>query len=176
MTKRNANEVVVARWTVAPDELRRFARDMRLRYGDTPFTPIDVLGMCDKHEHTGLEVVCRDDAVFVGQWCLAFLYNEITAVSVEDTWMKFEMEGGLYEIPVPIDARQRKLAQDVVEYYTLMAEEETRRAMERRQASTWSNHLLDIAEAHPVLLMLGFFFVVIPAIVMILGLLRGGFQ
>jgi hypothetical protein len=57
-----------------------------------------------------------------------------------------------------------------------MAEEETRRAMERRQASTWSNHLLDIAEAHPVLLMLGFFFVVIPAIVMILGLLRGGFQ
>ncbi|MBX9606357.1 MAG: hypothetical protein K2Y51_09035 [Gammaproteobacteria bacterium] len=159
-----------------PDELRRFAQAMRSRYGDTPFTPIDVLEMCDRHAQTGLEVVCRDDAVFVGEWCLAFLYNQITAISVDDTWMKFEMEGGLYEIPVPIDVRQRSVAEGAVAFYDRMAAEETRRAVEARRAPTWANRLLDIAEANPVWVMLGFFFLVIPALVVILGLLRGGFQ
>ncbi|MCB1955002.1 MAG: hypothetical protein KDG55_04965 [Rhodocyclaceae bacterium] len=176
MTRRIPDELVVARWTVPPKELRTFAGEIRSRYGDTPFAPIDVLKMCEKHDQTGLDVVCRDDAVFVGEWRLAFLYNQITAITVEDTWLRFEMEGGLYEIPVPISTRQRSLAQRAVEHYTRLAEEESSRAREQRAAPTWQNRLLNIAEAHAIWLILGVLFVGIPAIILIVGLLRGGFQ
>lgn len=176
MTKRHANEVVVARWTVDPGRLREFTRQMRSRYGDTPFTPNDLLDVCERHSHVGLEVVCRDDAVFVGQWCLAFLYNEISAIRLQETWLQFEMEGGLYEIPVPVASNARADAERLVEYYKRLAEEETRRAVAERQAPTWSNYLLDIAEAHYVWVMLCFFFLGIPAVVLVIGLLRGGFQ
>lgn len=175
MTRRHPNEVVLARWVVPPEALREFVRSMRNRYGNTPFTPIDVLDACERHPPGGLEVVCREDAVFVGQWCLAFLYNQITGIALQDTWIRFEMEGGLYEIPVPIDPRQRAEAQGVVDLYNRMAEEETRRAVAARQAPTWNNALLDFAEAHFVWLALGFFFVGIPAIVLLAMLLSGKF-
>ncbi len=176
MTKRHPNEVLVARWHVGPDPLRAFIRQMRDRYGDTPFTPNDLLNECETHARTGLEIVCRDDAIFVGRWCLAFLYNQVTDMTVQDMWIRCEMEGGLYEIPIPITLEARAEAVGVVKHYARLAEEETRQAVARRQAPTWSNYFLNIAEAHPVWLLLAFFFVGIPAIVLLVGLLRGGFQ
>lgn len=172
MTRRHANEVVVARWTVDPERLREFTQHMRSRYGVTPFTPTELLDVCERHSDVGLEVVCRDDAVFVGPWCLAFLYNEISAIRFHETWLQFEMEGGLYELPVPIARHGRADAERVVEDYRKLAEEETRRAIAARQAPTWSNALLDIAEAHWIWVILGFFFLVIPAVVFVICLLR----
>jgi phosphoglycolate phosphatase-like HAD superfamily hydrolase len=66
VTKRHRDEVILARWTVDPARLSEFARFARDRYGDTAFTPRDVLKVWDDSALAGIEVVCREDALFVG--------------------------------------------------------------------------------------------------------------
>lgn len=179
LTRREANETIVARWTVPADELREFTRKLRRRYephADSPMIPVDVLKACEAHSREGIEVVCRDDAVFVGPWCLAFHYNEISRVCLLDGWMQFQMEGNLYEIPVPIARHAMSEAEHVVAVYARMGAEEYRRAVAARQAPTVSNRLLDIVEPHFLWVALGFFFVGIPVVVIIFGWLRGGFE
>jgi len=173
MTTRHSKELVLARWTVDAARLRAFTQQMRTRYGKSPFAPIDLLNTCEKHSVFGIEVVCRDDAIFVGPWCLAFLYNEVSALHLEDTWVRVEMERGLYEIPLPLAPNGRSTAQSVIHLYTQIAEEETRRYIAERQAPTWSNRLLNVAEAHFIWVTLGLFFVILPLAVLIIVWLRG---
>jgi hypothetical protein len=173
MTRRHSKEVVLARWTVDAPRLREFIRSMRARYGKSPFAPTDLLNACEKHSESGIEVVCRDDAIFVGPWCLAFLYNEVSALHLEDTWVRVEMERGLYEIPLPLAVESRSTAESVIDLYGRMAEEEHRRYTAARRAPTWHNRLLDIAESHFVWVTLGLFFVVLPLAVLIVAWLSG---
>lgn len=174
MTTRHSKELVLARWTVDAASLRAFTQQMRARYGKSPFAPIDLLNACEKHSDSGIEVICRDDAIFVGPWCLAFLYNEVSALHLEDTWVRVEMERGLYEIPLPLAPDERSTAESVIRLYTQMAEEENRRYIAERQAPTWSNRLLDVAETHFVWVALGLFFVILPFAVLIVVWLSGG--
>lgn len=176
MTKRHPEEVILARWTVDALRVREFAQQTRTRYGDSPFSPRDLLKACDENSRYGLEVVCRDDAVFVGSWCLSFPYNDISDIRLHDTWVQFVMDGGAYDIPVPIAHDGRAEAERIVDYYIRTGREEARLAWEARHAPTLSNRLLDIAEAHPAWVLLGFFFIVIPLVVLVLGLLRGGLR
>lgn len=173
MTRRHPKEVVLARWNVDGPRLRAFTQRMRARYGKSPFAPTDLLNACEKHSDSGIEVVCRDDAIFVGPWCLAFLYNEVSALHLEDTWVRVEMERGLYEIPLPLAPDGRSTAESVIQLYARMAEEESRRYIERRQAPTWQNRLLDVAESRFIWVTLGLFFVVLPLAVLIATWLRG---
>jgi hypothetical protein len=173
MTKRHPDEVILARWDVDPVRLREFAAEIRALYANSPFPPRDLLKVCDARARDGLEVVCRDDAVFVGTWVLAFLYNGVSGIRAQDRWLEFEMEGGMYTIEVPIARNGKAEAERIAALYTEMAAEEGRRARAERQAPTLNNRLLNIAEAHWIWLMLGFFFVVIPAIVLVISLLSG---
>ncbi|MFZ5637779.1 MAG: hypothetical protein ACOY82_14455 [Pseudomonadota bacterium] len=173
MTKRHSEEFVLARWTVDAARLRAFTQQMRARYGKSPFAPIDLLNACEAHAESGIEVVCRDDAIFVGPWCLAFLYNEVSALHLEDTWVRVEMERGLYEIPLPLAPDGRSTAQSVIHLYARMADEESRRYVAERRAPTWRNRLLDVAEAHFVWVALGLFFFILPLVVFIVAWLRG---
>jgi len=173
MTKRHPDEVILARWNVDPARLREFAAEIRARYANSPFPPRDLLKVCDKHARDGLEVVCRDDAVFVGTWVLAFLYNGVSAIRAQERWLEFEMEGGMYNIEVPIARNGKAEAERIAATYTEMAAEQGRRALAERQAPTLNNRLLNIAEAHWIWVMLGFFFVVIPAVVLVISLLSG---
>ena len=173
MTKRHPDEVILGRWTVEPALVREFAHRVRARYGDSPFSPRDLLKACDEGSRSGLEVVCRNDAVFVGSWCLAFLYNTISNIRLEEEWLLFEMEGGTYDIPVPLARNGQAEAARMVEQYRRQAEEERRQYLQARQAPTWNNRLLNIAEAHWVLLLLGIFFVAIPLVVLLLSWLHG---
>ena len=176
MTRRHSKELVLARWDVDAACLRAFTQQMRARYGKSPFAPTDLLNACEKHSESGVEVICRDDAIFVGPWCLAFLYNEVSAFHLEDTWVRVEMENGLYEIPLPLAANGRLAAQSVIDLYAEMAEEDTRRYIAERQAPTWSNRLLDVAEAHFIWVALCLFFVVLPLAVLVVAWLRGGLE
>lgn len=173
MTIRHSKELILARWTVDAACLRAFTQQMRARYGKSPFAPTELLKACEKHCDSGIEVICRDDAIFVGPWCLAFLYNDVSALHMEDTWVRVEMERGLYEIPLPLAPDGRATAQAVIRLYTRMAEEENRRYIAERQAPTWSNRLLDVAEARFTWVALGLFFLFLPLIVLILVWLRG---
>lgn len=156
--------------------MREFAQRTRARYGDTPFSPVDLLKACDEAPSSGLEVVCRDDAVFVGSWCLAFQYNVVSGIQLEEEWILFGMEWGAYDIPVPFAPNGRAEAARMVEYYTRQWEEEQRQYLEARQAPTWNNRLLNIAERHFVWVVLGIFFIAIPVVVLVMSLLRGGLR
>lgn len=176
MPKRHREEVILARWTVEAAEVQAFAQRVRARYGDSPFRPRDLLQVCDTPPPSGLEVVCRDDAVFVGPWSLAFAYNVVSGLRLEDEWLLFVMEWGAYDIPVPVASRGRAEAARVAHEYTRQWAEEDRAYLQRRQAPTWHNRLLDIAEAHFAWVVLGFFFVALPLALLILGLVRGSLR
>ncbi|MBK6779954.1 MAG: hypothetical protein IPJ95_01060 [Gemmatimonadetes bacterium] len=173
MTERHPDEVILGRWTVDPAALREFTTRVRTHFGDSPFPPHDLLKACDKAARSGLEVVCRDDAVLVGPWCLAFLYNGVSEVRLEEHWLHFEMEGGQYFLPVPVGPGNRAEAARMVEVYARQQAEETRRYREERDAPTLNNRLLTFVETHWVWAALGFFFVVIPLVVLAVSLLTG---
>jgi hypothetical protein len=89
--------------------------------------------------------------------------------------LEFEIENGLHFIPVPFPANRRADVERVVQYYTRHGEENRQRAIAERQAPTWGNRLLNVAEPHFIWVALGFFFIAIPVIVVVLSWVRGGF-
>ncbi len=171
MTKRHPDEVILARWTVDGARVRDFTRRVDGRYGDSPFRPMDLLKACEAGSRSGLEVVCRDDAVFVGEWCLSFASNVVSQIRLEDDWILFVMDWGAYDIRVPLPSDQAE-ASRMVRYYVQQGEEENRHYLEARRRPTWSNRLLNVAETHLVLVLLGLFLVVLPLLVLLLSLLH----
>lgn len=163
----------MARWTVDAARVRDFTQRVHNRYGESPFRPIDLLKACEEGSRSGLEVVCREDAVFVGPWCLSFEYNVVSEIRLEDEWLLFVMEWGAYDIPVPVPSDRAEAAR-MARYYAQQGEEETRQYLEARRMPTWSNRLLNIAEAHFAWVVLGLFFIVLPLVVLLLSLLNGG--
>ena len=166
----------MARWTVPPEEVREFTARVRAASASLPFPPRDLLRACDKSPPTGLEVVCREDGIWVGGWSVLFLYNGPVRVRLEGEGLVVEVDGGSYELPIPVARSARAEAARVVAEYARMAEEETRLAIAERNAPTWQNRLLTVVERHFALVTLGFFFVLVPALVMLLALLRGSFR
>ena len=174
MVERFRDEVILARWLVDAAALQTFVREMRLRSKGYSFVPEDLLKECEKFaDGAGLEVVVREDAVFVGDWGSPNWFYE---VQVYETWMKFMGDEG-YHIPVPLASGARAQAERIAgiysERYTQALADEQRQFHEARAIPTWNNRLLNFAEAHFVWLILGFFFVVIPLLVLLLGFLRG---
>lgn len=172
MAKRHRDEVVLARWTVDATRLRGFALRLRDRYGDSPFRPYGLLKVCEDHATSGLEVVCRDDAIFVGSWGLDFQYNVVSGIRLEEDWILLDMDWGSYDIPIPVTPDAKVEPARMVRYYRSQWEEEQRQFLEKRNAPTWQNRLLNIAEAHFAWVTLGFFFIAIPILVLLIGLFR----
>lgn len=72
---------------------------MQLRSNGFSTVPKDLLQDCAKHASgAGLEVVVRDDAVFVDDWGS---HNWFQEVQLHDTWIHFLGDEG-HHIPVPI--------------------------------------------------------------------------
>lgn len=176
MTKRHPEEVVLGRWTVSPEALRDFIARVRAHHAQSPFPPRDLLEACEKQARTGLEVVCREDAIFVGSWCLSFLYNGVSKVRLEEHWMECVMDGGAYYLQIPLPLPDRTEPARMVEVYARQQAEEWRRYIEERSAPTLNNRLLTFTEKHFVWVLVGLFFVAIPAAVVVFGLLRGSFR
>ncbi|HMV33322.1 MAG TPA: hypothetical protein PKA50_14490 [Gemmatimonadales bacterium] len=167
---------VLGRWTVDAARLREFTAAVREQHRDSPFPPNDLLKACDAGARTGLEVVCGKEVVSVGRWQLHMLYNVVSKIEGEERWILFEIDGGPTILPIPTARDGQAEAARVVQLYHQMAAEENRQYLEARNAPTWQNHLLNVAERHFPWVVLGFFFVVIPLLVILAGLLRGGFE
>lgn len=127
---------------------------------------------CESHFTSDLEVVCRDDAVFVGAWSLDFQYNVASGIRLDEAWILLQMEWGAYDIPVPFAPDSQGDAARMVAYYKGQWEEENRLYFEKRHAPTWQNRLLDVAEAHFAWVALGVFFIALPIVVLLLSLVR----
>jgi len=168
--ERHGDEIVQARWTVDPASLRDFTREVRLRYRHPPENLIE---QCERYSATGIEVVFRDDAFFVGDWCWDFLYNEIPEVRVHETWLQMVDTAEDYEFPVPLARGAAFAAERIAARYDRMRQEAGRRAFEERHAPTLNNRLLDLVEGHFVWVVLGLFFAVIPLLVLLAGMFRG---
>ena len=92
--------------------------------------------------------------------------------------MHFMGEEGYYiAVPLISGARAEKKANQIAAIYAARYEqarvESQRQFDEERARPTWNNRLLNFAEAHFVWLILGFFFVLIPLLLLLLGFLRG---
>lgn len=172
MARRHRDEIVLARWTVDSARARDFTVMLRTRYGDSPFRPHGLLEACEAHPASGLEVVCRDDAIFVGSWSIDFQYNVVSGIRLEEAWILLLMDWGAYDIPVPFSPDSQAEAARLVAYYRQQWEEENRQYREKRQAPTWQNRLLNVAEAHFAWVVLGFFFIGIPIVLFLLSLVR----
>ncbi len=175
MVKRFAGEILLARWVVDGAALRDFVRETRLRSKWYTHVPADLLKECERHAGgAGLEVVIREDAVFVGEWGSP---DSFDAVRVQETWMEFLGEEG-YQVPVPLAPGARAEAERVAAVYTARyardRAEAQRQFEEERARPTWNNRLLNFVEAHFVWLLLVFFFVLIPLFALLLGFLPGG--
>lgn len=174
MIKRFRGETILARWVVDAEALHNFVRETRLRSKRGAFVPEDLLKECEKHATgAGLEVVVREDALFVGEWGSPNWFDD---VQVHETWMRFIGDEG-YQIPVPLAAGARAEAERIATLYSARYSraraKEQRRFNEERARPTWNNRLLNFVEIHFVWLVLGFFFVLIPLFVLLLGFLRG---
>ena len=174
MVERFKDEVILARWVVDAALLHSFVRETRLRSKWYSYMPRDLLKECEKHATgAGLEVVVREDAVFVGEWGSP---NWFYGVEVHETWMHFMGDEGYY-IAVPLVPGARAEANQIAAIYAARYEharvESQRQFDEERARPTWNNRLLKFAEAHFAWLILGFFFVLIPLLLLLLGFLRG---
>jgi hypothetical protein len=175
MVKRFEGETILARWVVDAAALHNFVQETRHRSKLFSSVPKDLLKECEKHAAAGagLEVVVREDAVFVGDWGSP---NWFCAAQVHDTWMQFMGDEG-YHIPVPLAPGARAEAERIAAIYWALDEkarvEAQRQFDEERAKPTWNNRLLHFAEVHFVWLVLGLFFVLIPLFLLLLGFLRG---
>jgi hypothetical protein len=174
MVKRFKDEVILARWVVDAAFLHNFVRETRLRSNWYSYMPPDLLKECEKHATgAGLEVVVREDAVFVGEWGAS---NSFDVVQVHETWMQFMGDEGYY-IAVPLVPGVRAEAERIAVIYSALHEkahaEVERQFKKERARPTWNNRILNFVEAHIGWFMLGFFFVLIPLLLVLLGFLRG---
>jgi hypothetical protein len=174
MGKRFKDEVILARWVVDAAALSSFLREPQIRSKWYTNVPKDLLKECEKHATgAGLEVVVRKDAVFVGEWGTS---NWSFEVQVHETWMLFMGDEG-YHVPVPLVPGARAEAERIAAIYAALEEqarlEAQRQFDEERARPTWNNRLLLFVETHFAWFLLGFFFVLIPLFVLLLGFLRG---
>ena len=170
MVERFKGETILARWVVDAAALHNFVRETRLRSKRFSSVPGDLLKKCEKHAAgAGLEVVVREDAIFVGEWSSPNWFYE---VQVHDTWMQFMGDEG-YHIPVPLATGARAEAERIAVIYWARYEqarvEAQRQFDEERARPIWNNRLLHFAEVHFVWLVLGFLFVLIPVFVLLLA-------
>lgn len=165
--------MILARWFVDAAGLRDFLREMKL-LSKRSHASKALLKECEEHSAAaGVEVVIRDDALFVGEWGAP---NVFSYIRVHETWMEFTGDEG-YEIPVPLARGARSEAEWVAARYEMIdtraREESNRRFAEERARPTWNNRVLNFVEGHFVWVLLGFFFVLIPLVVLVLGFFRG---
>lgn len=173
MTERSRSERILARWSVDAVDLRDFLREQQAR-AKRAYMPASLVKACDDGAHgAGIEVVFREDAIFVGNCRLSNLFDDFR---VHDTWMHFLGEEG-YQIEVPLARGGKQEAERVAATYRALNEQlnaqAAREYAEKRAKPTLNNRLLNIAEAHFVWVLLGFFFVLIPLSLVVLVMLFG---
>lgn len=124
---------------------------------------------------SGIEVVIRDDAVFVGKKCACeYIYNgNFHLMSVHESWLEMGMSSDTsnYEYLIPIARGALAEVKRVVNDFTAQDREAARIEAEERARPTLINGLRRWVEAHAILTIIGFFVVVLPLVVLAIALL-----
>ena len=177
MAKRHSGETILVQWTIGESLWRDFLREKEERYRERrhclTFTPPDPFPV------SGIEVVIRDDAIFVGGECVreyvydggyhGFSVNE----SILEMYLSSDTTTYVYLLPITRGALAD--AKRVVERLTAEDSEQARIRAAERARPTLRNRLLWWIEAHFVLAMFAFFFGLLPLFVLCLYLLLVAF-
>jgi hypothetical protein len=164
MPRRYGGETVLTRWTVDAATWRQFAANVH-RYIDAPRAPACVLKSRDQPAPQRLEIIVREDAVFVGDECLSLQFSECEDPHLRDEWLEFSCDNdhtAPHFFPIPVPANARTNAVWVVNHFRQALMDRARRLAEADDAPTFSNRLRKAVEAHFILVLLLFFFVLLP--------------
>lgn len=167
-------ETVLTRWTVDEATWREFAANVH-RYLAAPRAPKCVLKSLDQPAPQWLEVVVREDAIFVGDECLSLQFSECDEPHLRDGWLEFACDRDYtapYFFPVPVPANARANAAWVVNHFRQALSQRARQLAEAQDAPTFSNRLRKLVEAHFVLVLLLLFFVVLPGAAVLIAYLH----
>lgn len=173
MTERSQDKRILARWKVDAEDLREFLREQRLQAKRTRLPA----GLLKEYEAAaqgpGIEVVFREKAIFVGKCRLSNMFDDFR---VHDTWMHFLGDEG-YQVALPMARGGKKEAESVAAEYRSLYEQVSSQAArayaEERARPTLNNRLLSFVEARFVWILLGFFFVFIPLLLIVLDIFFG---
>jgi hypothetical protein len=162
--KRHAEETILTRWTVDEAAWREFAANVH-RYTDRRRAPACVLKSLDQPAPHGLEVVVREDAIFVGAEWLSIEFSECQDPLLREEWLEFLCDNDYsapHFFPIPVPPAAKPNAVWVVNHFRRRLMERSGRMAEADNAPTISNRLRKVVEAHFILMLLLFFFVVLP--------------
>ena len=157
-------ETILTRWTVDEATWRKFQADVH-RYLKQPRAPACVLKSLDRSAPHGLEVIVRDDAVFVGDERLSLQFSECEDPHLREEWLEFACDKDYtapHFFPIPVPANARANAVWVVNHFRRALGERARLMAEADEAPTASNRLRRFVEAHFILVLLVFFFALLP--------------
>ena len=172
--KRHAGETILTRWTVDEATWREFAADVH-RYLEQPRAPACVLKSLDQPPPDQLEVVVRDDAIFVGDECLNLQFSECEDPHLREHWLEFACDRDYtapHFFPIPVPPAAKPNAVWVVNHFRRRLMERARLMTEADNAPTISNRLRKWVEAHFIMVVLLFFFAVLPGAAVIMAYLH----
>lgn len=178
MAKRHPRENVLVRWTIDEACWRRFqaASAARRQQRDRAYLAMDVP---EPFPAEGLEVVIRDDALFVGKTSVSeYVYNGgMHWMAVHESWLEVDLpsdnEPPVYLIPIAPAALLE--TRRVVAEFTALDREAVRIQAELDARPTLINNLRRWVESHAMLTIIGFFVVVLPLFVFAIHLLSLAF-
>ncbi len=174
MAKRHAQEKILVKWTIDETCWHRFkaASEARRQQRDRSYV---IMQAPDPFPPAGIEVVIREDAIFIGKKCACeFVYNGGTHwMSIHDSWLEMGMssDSGFYEYQIPIAPAAFPEAKRVVDDFIKQDFEAARVQAEKDARPTFINGLRRWVEAHALLTIIGFFVVVLPLFVLAMALL-----
>ena len=172
--KRHAGETILTRWTVDDATWREFAANVH-RSLKLPRAPACVLKSLNQPPPTRLEVVVRNDAIFVGDECLSLQFSECEDPYLREHWLEFACDRDYtapYFFPIPVPAAARPHAAWVVDHFRRALAERARLMAEADNAPTLSNRVRKWVEAHFIMVVLLFFFVLLPGAAVIAAYLH----
>lgn len=183
MPKRHAHETVLARWTIDEPLWRGFVIAKRTLDERHPSRLITLVPP-PEFPVPGVEVVIRDDAIFVGDSCVRSLLPH-RGVVVHDSVLEFSIpsdEGDAIAYVLPIARPALADVTRVVEGFIAADAEAARLREEEEARPTVPNRLAKWVNAHPALkwterhfalVLLAFFFGVIPLCVWLISVVAG---
>jgi hypothetical protein len=167
MARRHPQEVILARWTIDDALWCVFLKIKENRErDDEPHPPYSTFIPPKEFPPSGLDVVIRDDAVFVGNKCVReFVYeggyhNMTVREGILGMYGTSDMGGYIYLLPIAHHAIAD--VTHVAERFAAEDAEAARIQAEEAARPTVSNRLLWWVQKHFILAMLLIFFVIIP--------------
>jgi hypothetical protein len=165
MARRHPNEKILVQWTIDESMWRKFQGVMK-SLESNPNGPYYTFTPPQEFPPSGIEVVIRDDAVFIERKCvLEYVYEGgFYGMSVHESllMMRISSDSDVYVYLLPIAPAAILDAERVIGEFTAADKEEARIRTEEAARPTLRNRLLWWIEAHFILTIIIIFFGIIP--------------